>query len=159
MRTRHLPAEAYAGVKTATRLLVQQIGGVDAFAACTRATRSMASEYGAPHGERFIAADIVLDAEAVAAEPLVTAALARAQGYALVPVTARGAGALAAKLSEIGRDVAALLATAATALSHAEPTPAERAVLIGDLDQLARVAQETQMLLQEGAARHKKGGA
>lgn len=150
---RRLPEETYRSVKTATRLLREELGGVDAMAACTRAVRSLVSDYGNPHSDRFMPADVILDCESVAGAPLITAALARAQGCALVPVGARGAGELAAQLAEIGRDVSALFATAATALGHGRPTAAERAQLLAELDEVARVAMETRAVLQaEGAA-------
>lgn len=143
-------AEAYFGVKAATRRLVTALGGIDAMAACTRATRTLASEYQSAHSERWIPADVILDGEMIAGEPLVTAALARAAGCALVPVALRGRGDLAVKLAEIGRDVATMFATSATVLAHGRPTAVVRSALIAELDEVARVALEARALLQAG---------
>ncbi|MBW4089920.1 MAG: hypothetical protein HIU82_02255 [Proteobacteria bacterium] len=146
MQRPHAPV-AYNALKTAWKCLVQDVGGVEAVAACTRVNLTLVSQYGNVYGDRFAPIDVVMDAETVGGTPLVTAALARAQGYLLVPVAPRGAGDLSVKLAEIGRDVAALFATAASALGRAEPTDAERDALVRELDEVARVATETRMLL------------
>lgn len=142
--TKHIrphAAETYLGIKAATRLLVQACGGVEAFAACTRATRTLASDYAAPHVEdRWIPADVIADAEMIAGVPHVTAALARAAGCVLTPLPTEAAGVLAQKLALLGRDVGMLFGDAATALGHGTPTPPERARLAADLDEVARAA-------------------
>lgn len=134
-------------LKTASRLLVSDLGGVDAFSSCTRATRSMASEYGNPASDRFIPVDVLLDAETIAGTPHVTATLARLLGYALIPVEPRAAGDLSVALAEIGRDVAALFATAALALAHGAPTEQERQELQRELSEVGRVVAEASQLL------------
>ncbi len=153
MQRPHAPA-AYNALKTTWKCLVQNVGGLDATAACTRVNASLLSQYGNVYGERFAPVDVILDVETIAGDPLVTAALARAQGYLLVPVAPRGADALSVRLAEIGRDVAALFATAAGALARDQPTEAERDALARELDEVARVATETRMLLiaRPGAA-------
>lgn len=146
--TRPLPAVAYNGLKTAWKLLVDDLGGVEATAAVTRvSSKGRISEYGALHTDRFPAIDVVLDAEHVAGEPRVTAALARALGYALTPVEPRGAGDLSVLLAELGRDVASLFADAATALRHTDLTDEERMRLARDLDEVSCAAAEARARL------------
>ncbi len=145
--SRSLPEEAYNAVKTGWKLLVRDIGGVDAVAACTRATRSLVSEYGNPASDRWVPADTILDAETIAGRPLVTAALARAGGFALMPIAPRSAGELAAKMAEIARDAAELFATSAIALTHPRLAEGERQALGRELDELIRAAAETRALI------------
>lgn len=146
--TRALAAESYNGLKTAWKQLVGDIGGVDAVAACTRTTRSLASDFGNVASERFAPIDVVLDAEAIGGRPHVTSALARLQGYALLPLVPRDAGDLARALAELSADVGRTFADAVTALAHPALAPEERATLIRDLVEVARVATEASCLLQ-----------
>lgn len=149
--------ETYNAVKTAWKLLVGLLGGVDAASAAVDRAKSRISEYGTPHTDRFVPVDLVLDAERLAGEPLVTAALARAQGYALLPVQPRATGELAVVLAELGRDVSKLFGDAALALHHSEPTPAEREALARDLDAVACVVTEARMHLMPAATSPGRG--
>ena len=133
----HAPA-AYNGLKTAWKSLVLRLGGVDAVAACTRAVRSRVTEYGAVHSDRFAPIDIILDAETVAGEPLITSALARAQGYELIAIDVKGEGELARIQARVGRDVAAFFASAADAMLSGSVTDRARSELIAELDALRR---------------------
>jgi hypothetical protein len=138
---------AAAALKTGWKLLVRDLGGVDAVAAATRATRSLASEYGNVHSERFVPVDVVLEAEVIGGSPHVTAALARAQGFELLPVVVRLDGTLAKELARIGRDIGDLFTRAANALGGGEISEADRAGMVRDLDDLRRTAAEALMLL------------
>lgn len=89
-------------LKLATRELVRAAGGQEAAVGFTRFARHQAlSDFGNPapeHDARFIPVDAVADLEAVTRGtpgwPQVTRALARTQGFALVPLPApRGEGA------------------------------------------------------------------
>lgn len=145
-------AELYNGLKTAWKQLVGDIGGIDAVAACTRTTRSLAGDFGSLNADRFAPIDVVLDAEAIAGRPHVTAALARAQGYMLLPLAPRHAGDLSRVLAELSSDVGRTFADAVAALAHPALSPDERATLIRDLDEVARVAAEARCLLQQPPA-------
>lgn len=135
-------------LKTCWKLLVRDLGGIDAVAAATRTTRSLASEYGNINNpDRFAPVDVVLDAERIAGRPRVTETLAVLQGFALVSIEPREAGDLAAKLAEFGRDSSTLFADAAIALAHGNPTDAERAALQRDLAEIQRVVAEAVQLL------------
>lgn len=145
--TRQLAPAAYNGVKTAWKQVTGDLGGVEATASAVDRTKSLVSEYGTLHSDRFPPADVILDAEALAGEPRVTAALARAQGYILMPVEPRGAGDLALLLARLGRDVSKLFGNAAEALQDGVLTAAERDGLARDLDEVVRVVTETRMHL------------
>jgi hypothetical protein len=146
--SRHRAPADYAALKTGWKLLVLALGGVDAVAACTRATRSLASEYGSPNSDRFPPLDVVLDAETVAGEPHVLAVLARLAGYELVPTMAHRSGTLAAELQHVAASSATLFQDAAAALEHPTLSPAERERLAVDLDRLVRAAREAHAALR-----------
>jgi hypothetical protein len=138
-----------AAVKTAWKLLVETLGGVEATSAACGIARSLVSEYGNRNGDRYPPAHTIIAAEKVAGEPLVTAALARAQGYELMLVEApRHASALADVVAETGRDVGELFATAAHALKKQRPTKREMADLLREFGDMHRVAGEALALLK-----------
>jgi hypothetical protein len=132
MTQQHAP-HVYAAVKTAWKLLVGRLGGLDAVTSCTRAARSLASDYGNIHSDRFVPVDVLLDAETVAGEPLVTAAIARAQGYELIPVSAVSASDLAIEIARLGADVADLFSQISAHLSGAPLSEQQRAKALADL--------------------------
>ena len=80
MMRRQLHDETYNTVTSAWRLLVAHVGGVDVMASATGGKRSHVSEFGSPHSSRAPTVAIVMEAEAFAGEPMVTAALAAANG-------------------------------------------------------------------------------
>lgn len=147
LMARQHAAQGYAGLKTGTRLLTRDLGGIDAAAACSRVGRTLWSDYASPHSDRFIPVDVVIDAEAIAGTPYVTAAMARAQGYHLVPLLARPRGELGDALGRISTGVGALFATVAAAFSDGALSPAERDTLARELDAVARLAGEARCLL------------
>ena len=130
---------------------MQDLGGVFATEACTRATRSLASDYGNVASERFAPADIVLDAETVAGTPYVTAALARAQGYELVPVVAQDDGELALLVARLGRDTATVFADSVTAIQSGTLADGQRELLMAELDAVRRDAAQGIWMLRRGA--------
>lgn len=142
----HAP-QVYAATKTAWKLLVGRLGGTEAVASCTRATRSMASDYGNIQSERFVPVDVLLDAEAVAGEPLVTAALARAQGYELIPVSPVSDCDLAIELARMGADNADLFAQVSAHLAGAPLTPAQLGKALADLNDLRLVIARAELIL------------
>ncbi len=115
---------AVTALKTGWKLVVRDLGGVEAVAAATRTTRSLASDYGNVHSERFVPVDVVLEAELIGGSPHVTAAPVR-----------------------IGRDISDLFTRAANALGGGEINDADRAGMVRDLDDLRRTAAEALMLL------------
>jgi hypothetical protein len=142
----HAP-HVYAAVKTAWKLLVGRLGGGEAVASCTRAARSLVSDYGNIHSDRFVPVDVLLDAETVAGEPLVTAALARAQGFDLVPISAVSESDLAVEVARLGADVADLFAQISAHLGGAPLSDTQRAKALLDLSQLKLVAARAEIIL------------
>jgi hypothetical protein len=146
--TTQLAPHVYAGVKTAWKLLVNSIGGGEAVASCTRATRSMVSDYGNIQSDRFVPVDVLLDAETIAGAPLVTAVLARAQGYELICVTPVADGELALEVARLGADVADVFAQVSRHLAGAPLSAIARAKAISDLADLKLVAMRATALLE-----------
>ena len=120
-------------LKTAWKLLVHGLGGLDATASCVRVARSQVAAYGDIHNpERFAPVDVVAAAEEVLGDCPVTRALAAAQGFALVPVDPPGEGELAALLARFGRDEGDIFALALPYLQGAPIPEAQRERLLAD---------------------------
>lgn len=152
MTQQHAP-HVYASVKTAWKLLVGRLGGVEAVTSCTRAARSLASDYGNVHSDRYVPVDVLLDAETVAGEPLVTAALARAQGYELIPVSPMSETDLAIEVARLGADVADLFAQISAHLSGAPLSDPQRAKALADLVDVKLVVLRAEAILGRREAR------
>jgi hypothetical protein len=144
----------YAALRTAVRHLVQELGGIDAASTVCRVGRSQISDYQTPHGDKFMPLDVVMQLEASLGQPVVTTALALAAGCTLLPLNPLAErSALAALLARIGKDTGELFGTAAQALGHAKPTPAERTMLLAELSDLhLAVGQTISFLQNDGAA-------
>ncbi len=136
-------AATYNALKTAFKLLVQDLGGLEAAATVTRVQRSQLSDYSNINHAvpSFAPADIILDLETVAGTPHVTAALARSQGYELVPVEAHTDHELSVLMAHLGRDVSGVFATASEALADSVITEAEAHDLLRGLDQVCGAAR------------------
>ena len=145
---RHHSSQAYLGLKTATRLIIHDLGGIDAAAAASRVGRSQFSDYTQPGSDRFIPVDVLLDVEALADAPHVTAALARTLGYELTPVMPRDRGQLGEALARLSLEVGELFATASRAFSDGRLTDEEREQMAKDIDDVVRVGNEARALLR-----------
>lgn len=139
------------GLKTHLKRVLAQLGGIDAAASCTRVVRSKLAEYAdASRPERHVPVDVLLDLELAAGAPLLTEALAAAQGFTLLPQHV-GEGDLAERLARVSQDAGQTMADAVRALRHGMPD-AERDGVISDLAVLMRDSGEALALLRQGAA-------
>ena len=147
-----------AAVKTAWKLLTDVVGGVEAMATACGMSRSLVSEYGNRNSDRFPPAQVIIDAERVAGEPLVTTALARAQGYELVLVQAPEMenSELAALIAETAKDASEIFATAARALTHKDLSESELADLLREYGEMHRISEMALVMLQ--GLQRKMGG-
>ena len=119
------PADLRA-LKTAARLLVGAVGGLEAAASVCRVNKSvLAAAYDPHQPDRYLPIDVVADLELVAAEPVVTHVLARLAGQALVPIGPAG-GLEAQALVEVFRGAADVGAEYAAAMVDARLSAAER---------------------------------
>jgi hypothetical protein len=150
MTGRRHSVSVYNAIKTAIKLVIADLGGLDAAATCTRVKRSQLGDYGSPGIESFMPADVIADLETVAGTPHVTAALARAQGFMLLPIEFSGDhSALSVLLATMGKDVGELFATAAAVLAHGTPTDAERETLLREFDEIRKVSMESIAFLKK----------
>ncbi|MBR0653388.1 hypothetical protein GXW78_27305 [Roseomonas terrae] len=130
-----------AALKTATRLLVQDVGDLAAAASATRVSGAhIARAYDRQFDTTLAPIDVIADLERVGGTPRVTAELARLQGHRLV--------SLVAAQGRMGRSVAQVLAGAsdvgaayARATEDGRVTAAERAAIITELAELAAAVE------------------
>jgi len=116
---RHLErVQVNRAIKTYTRKLIHEVGGLDAAASCCRVGRSSLSNYQDQGSDQFMPIDVVLALEQVAGRPIVTQAMASMQGWSLgrpdagpvpcigraVAAVTRHAGAAAAAFMEAAAD-------------------------------------------------------
>ena len=142
-----------AAVKTAWRVLVDKAGGVEAVAAACGIMKSLVSQYGDRNCDRYPPAQTIIAAERAAGEPLVTAALARAQGFELVLVDIpREHAELARVIADMAENTGALFATAAMALTHKRLTEREHNELEREFGNIYRVVGEAITLLRKEPA-------
>ncbi|MFC0384360.1 phage regulatory CII family protein [Muricoccus vinaceus] len=134
-------SDPYAGLKSLFQALCQRVGGLDAAAACTRVRRAQLGNYGNLNmPEIFAPVDVVLELQAITKDPIVTAEMARLQGYALVPVEAVAEGELAALLAKVGAESGAVFQEFAQALGNdGQVDSAERTAIARKLSDLLRV--------------------
>lgn len=141
-----------AALKTAARVLIQRLGGIDAAATCTRVGRSNLAEYGSlHHPDRHMPVDVVADLEMIAGEPLVTAALARAAGFTLVPLALPSGGDAVLHLQRVAGQSGTVLSSAVAALSDGTIDADEREALLAQLDDLRAAVGAAMAALAEVA--------
>lgn len=139
-------------LKTAWKMLVHNLGGVDAVAACTRAVRSRVSEYGNVASDRWPPIDIVLTAEKFAGEPFVTKELARAQGFKLVALSEQELAGVHETLGRVAATSTKVITDTISALGDGVVSQAENEVLDRGLDDLERATQLARAALRRASA-------
>lgn len=153
---RQLTASDIASLKTATRALVQRVGGLHAAATVTRVGASALAEYYDPHAvDRLAPVDVVADLERVAAEPLVSDAMARLAGCTLQPM-GHAAGSDARAIAGVFREVGQLGERWATAMEDGATSAGERDAVQLELVDLQRAVGAAIAVLR---ARSDKGEA
>ncbi len=125
------------GLLTATRRLVDDVGGIDAASAACRLGRSALARHYAPTQSETMPIDVVAALERASGTIPVTTALARLAGHALVPLsTAPGEPELLRRLGELMRAAGEACAAGAQALADGALSPPERAALSEQLHQV-----------------------
>ncbi len=122
-------------LKTAWKLIVRGLGGLDATASVVRVARSQVAAYGDVNSpERFAPVDVVAAAEEVLGDCPMTRALAWVAGFVLVPAVAPTGTELAAILARFGRDEGDIFARALPFLKGGSIPDEEIARLNADAD-------------------------
>lgn len=152
MTIRFCTPERLNGLKTAFKRVLADLGGVDAAASCSRIGRSQVSDYGNITSDKMPPIDVVLDFEAITGQPHITAAMAGALGYELMPTDTRPAHELAALLSRISLDNGQLLAQAAHVLASKKITSKQRHAMARELTDMVQAGREVLILLEKGHA-------
>jgi hypothetical protein len=142
-----------SSLKTAARVLVLRVGGLEAAATVCRLEKSaLAATYDPHRPDRTMPVDVVADLERVAGEPAMTRALAQLAGCILLPVdVAPGpeASAIAAVLGgagEVGR-------AWAQAMGDAALSDGERQAVVGGLMELQAACMQAVASLQPDRAK------
>ncbi len=114
-------------LKAATRQALK-LARPSKFALVTRVEASALSKYGDPfRDDAFIPIDVVADLERDIGAPLITEALAFAQGYRLVPIVPEKPQAVTmADVAEISKEGGDVVQKIAAALSDGQIDPVER---------------------------------
>lgn len=148
MTVRRFGAGVYWGLKTATRNLLCALGGAEAAASGSRVSRSLWGDYGNPNSPRFPPIDVVLDAEAECGRPFVTEAMARLNGYMLVPIVARGEGEVREQLARFAESSGGVMSEGYRALADDVITPEEGEQLIKRFSEIGTLVNDTIALLK-----------
>lgn len=144
------PADRLA-LKTAFRLLVEGVGGVEAAAAVTGSSIGRLSEAYSPHTDRMPRLDHAAALERVSGKRYVTEVMARLCGAALVTQRAE-AGDLGAALAAVMGAGGVLGADALEALGDGRLTEDERAKLRVGAGRLRAVLERAEAALAAGGA-------
>ncbi|GAN68311.1 thioredoxin domain-containing protein [Acetobacter orleanensis] len=119
-----------AAIKTATKNALKVIGGIDAAERVCRVGRSQLSDYGNRNSLQCVPADVAVDLDISAQEPLILAAMAVAEGFRLVPVKFSGTGHIPQELAKFSKFTSEVLQEGIESLEDGQVDVAEaRAIL------------------------------
>lgn len=137
-------------IKTYTRQLIAAVGDLEAAASCCRVSKSVLGEYQDRNNDRYMPVDVALALEQVAQKPILTAALAAAQGYTL-------ARADASPMADVRRSVAALSRHAGELVARHTEADEDGVLDQHERADLLRQAQQVSVALQEIASALSRG--
>ncbi len=142
-------AEAHLlSLKAATRVVLAAFGKGAAAAASCRLNESSLSDCASEfHPERTLPLDVALQLELMGRSTAITAALAHAHGFALVPVAVRCASQVVADLERLGGEIGDYVTAQVRAMSDGVLTDEERADLARSLAELAEAANNARASL------------
>ncbi|WP_223478723.1 phage regulatory CII family protein [Oricola indica] len=104
-------------LKAAVRLALKRVGGGDCFCHATRVGAPALSNYAnANRDDSHMPLDVALDLDRDAGAPIVVGALARLNGYRLVPLQAAGSAPDLEDIATIARETGDVVSALATAL-------------------------------------------
>jgi hypothetical protein len=140
-------------LKTALHLLVEKLGGVAAAGSVIHRNAGRISDATSRASDVMLPADQILALEAVAGEPLVTAAMARAHGFRLIRdgMRAEPDALIPARLGAVAADVGALMQTISAASADGALDDRERAEAQTMLDELRASVDALAAAVRRGA--------
>lgn len=117
--------------------------GISVFATKTRVKHAELSKYGSQGEERCIPVDVLLDAEIMRGNPMVTRLLADLQGYDLVPKTrAMDGGATVDKVLRSVKESGDVASAYLTAMADGKMDAADRQVLCREIDEAVTILMD-----------------
>lgn len=141
-----------ARIKTATQTAISVIGDVESAASYTRVGKSQISEYQNRHSPLIVPVDVAVDLDISAQQPLILAAMATIEGYALLPI-AFGEGCAATAMSEVAASASGTMTAVIRALADGRIDRAEAADLSQRLGDLIRHSTDALQKMQALAFR------
>jgi len=138
MNGRIFASADYAALKNAFRRACKQAGGgLREIAAMTRLKENQLSRFGDINSDQFAAADVIVDLDSLAGEPVTVRAMAALLGYELVPLSAPVIHAEPGQhLAGLARESGDVIARYASALADGNLSLNELAALELDLAEL-----------------------
>lgn len=127
-----------AMLKAASDRAIRRAGGGAVFAGRTRVLAAALSRYKADHEDAFMPIDVAVDADMAAGQPIILAAIAALEGYAITPLTAPGRAAPTLSAGLVGvliRETGEVSAAVLEALADDHLSPAERKAIEKELDE------------------------
>lgn len=139
-----LSEDKMLALKTATKLLIGRVGGLEAAASVCRVSVPVLSEYGSRnHAERMMPIDVALQLEECAGEPIVTGAMARLQGLAVARPEAVQVPAIGASVGAAVAQAGALASELLSAQADGRLDEGERASLLARAESVRNAAEAT----------------
>ncbi|MCX5495398.1 hypothetical protein OSH11_11830 [Kaistia dalseonensis] len=148
-------------LKAATRRLVDACGGQESAASITRVSHQTISRYRlADRAEDFIPADVLLDLEADAGDPIVTRQLAARQGWTIVRAHAQATGAtLVQSIGQITQETSDVVIAVTGGLADGDFDARDIDLTIPEIDQaIERLAglKQALLIMRSGAEPERK---
>ena len=149
--TRKTTEQNLNALKTAFKLVIADVGGLDAGSTCTRVGKSQLSDYGSVSCDKMPPTDVVMDLEAIGGNAHVTAEACRQQGGAFLRYELRPHHELIASLQRIALDNGSLFAEAVQML-NAKASAQARQRMIEQLLDIQQAVHEALLAIDGEAA-------
>lgn len=149
MSARTLSKEGYSRLKTATRILNRNAGGLEAAAMFTRIAQAQLGHYqNLNNDDRYAPIDVIADLENITGTPIVTQALCSLAGGYFTPIAINhNEPVFAAHLAKIGKEVSEVMGEAAKALVDGDLSTQERHNLALEIDDAIAALANTRAFL------------
>lgn len=139
-------------IKTATQAVIRAVGGVDAAASFVRVGRSQLSDYQNRHSSSVVPVDVAIEMDRCAQEPVILAAMAAIEGFALLPIEF-GEGCAATAMGDVAASASGTMTAALRALADGRIDRSEAQDLSLRLSHLIRYSTDAFQKMQALACR------
>jgi len=150
------------GLRTATRLLIERVGGLRCAGEITGRSKTHLGRYQEepPSGlpARFMPLDVLAELERFAGTPLVTAQLAELSRHVLLPLPpTRGHALLTAAIGKVAKEAGEVITRTGEALADGRLSPREASQCLMEIDQAAGALMDLRAAL-EALSKNARGG-